>query len=359
MSLEHLLGQNGIACPPPSNDFPINPNIRPGENVPFPIQEDDVKAIRASNERPAKASAVDPSLKNDSGTGSVDFVKGSKDVHAGHAGSTIPFSAVVYAAVKSTVSQTPSERASSKPSRQMSSATASRGGTSQSFFSLHSRPTGKAAPFPEKSVGYGLVELYFEHANPQIPILHRPEYMELFDRVYEKDPVKRTPREQYLLNIVFAIGAGTIVESTSSDSVDSATDTGSEMSDPPNRKRQRLSKDRQYQPEEYHAAAIVHLESFLSSSPAAEGVGGGLEELQAVLLLAGLALLRPIAPGLWYIIGLAMRLATDLGLHLEDVDESSDSQALYSDPNRTPNTSAGRRQWTRDLRRRLWWCVCE
>src|SRR2546429_4699742 len=77
----------------------------------------------------------------------------------------------------------------------------------------------------------------------------------------------------------------------------------------------------QHQPEEYHASAIVHLESFLGSSPASDrpdGFGGGLEELQAVLLLAGFALLRPVAPGLWYIIGVAVRLGVDLGLHYED-----------------------------------------
>ncbi len=67
---------------------------------------------------------------------------------------------------------------------------------------------------------------------------------------------------------------------------------------PPQHKRQRLDKHH-YRPEEYHSASVMHLENFLASSPAAEGRGGGLEELQAVLLLASLALLRPVAPGLW------------------------------------------------------------
>lgn len=50
------------------------------------------------------------------------------------------------------------------------------------------------------------------------------------------------------------------------------------------------------QPEEYHSAAMQHLESFLGSmsEPNQAGFGGGLEELQAVLLLAGFALLRPV-----------------------------------------------------------------
>ena len=58
---------------------------------------------------------------------------------------------------------------------------------------------------------------------------------------------------------------------------------------------QGLHEDR-HQPEEYHSAAMQHLEMFLASmsEPDQAGFGGGLEELQAVLLLAGFALLRPV-----------------------------------------------------------------
>ena len=62
---------------------------------------------------------------------------------------------------------------------------------------------------------------------------------------------------------------------------------------------------------------MVHLEAFLSSTPADDPLDS-LEELQAVLLLAGFALLRPVAPGFWYITGVATRLAVDLGLHYEE-----------------------------------------
>jgi hypothetical protein len=101
-----------------------------------------------------------------------------------------------------------------------------------------------------------------------------------------------------------------------------------------------------------------------------------------VLLLAGFALLRPVAPGLWYIVGVAVRLGVDLGLHYEDgvgIDGSgSEDHAigradLKTEPSVNDDTSStapgsantaridakerGRRQWVRDLRRRLWWCV--
>jgi hypothetical protein len=98
------------------------------------------------------------------------------------------------------------------------------------------------------------------------------------------------------------------------------------------------------------------LESFLGSS-SSEGFGG-LEELQAVLLLASFALLRPVAPGLWYIVGVATRLAVDLGLHYEDgagIDSATkDGNQAQS---RIDARERGRREWVRDIRRRLWWCV--
>ncbi|KXT16363.1 hypothetical protein AC579_5573 [Pseudocercospora musae] len=255
-NLEAILNSHAIPSPPPSQDFAISESIKPGINVPFPVQDD---------------------------------------------------------------ANTPPQ----------------------------------PAPFPEKELGSRLVDLYFEHANPQIPTLHRGEFIALFDRVYATDAKKRTPRELYMLNIVFAIGSGIIVDTSSIEQRVAATE--STESGQPNKKRQKFS-NHQHQPEQYHSSAIIHLESFLGSSPAAEGVGGGLEELQAVLLLAGLALLRPVAPGLWYIIGVAVRLSIDLGLHFEDVDHDLDARATHPDVDMS-NQSLGRKQWTRDLRRRLWWCV--
>ena len=127
----------------------------------------------------------------------------------------------------------------------------------------------------------------------------------------------------------------------------------------------------QQQPEEYHASAIVHLESVLGSgagSDRSDGIGGGLEELQAVLLLCSFALLRPVAPGLWYIVGVAVRLGIDLGLHYEDGSSIDPGNGQYSrkegpprsEPSRNKVMSSpekGRREWIKDMRRRLWWCV--
>jgi len=308
-------------------------------------------------------------------------VQGASDPRFLGSTSGISFARVVFAAVKSSVSGASSERGSVRASKPLPGSLAD-GGTSMrdSFFGLHTKPTIRQAPFPDRELGLRLAELYFEHANPQIPILHRGEFMEMFERTYALHERHRTSRESYMLNIVFAIGAGIIMGS--SDSGDSPTssensNSSSKLPFSPSHKKRRLTAQQQ-QPEEYHASAIVHLENFLGSTPAADrpdGFGGGLEELQAVLLLAGFALLRPVAPGLWYIVGVAVRLGVDLGLHYEDgvgidssngdeqqfgkIEEKSDSgnSTGTSNGSRVDAKERGRRQWVRDLRRRLWWCV--
>lgn len=191
--------------------------------------------------------------------------------------SGVSFARVVYAAVQYSSDQNGGQ-ADRRNSRQ-----AGVNGTSlrDSFFGLHTRPTIKPAKFPDKELGFRLVSLYFEHANPQIPILHRGEFMRMFEQAYATPESARGSRELYMLNMVFAIGCGVIV----------GEPVKAESSDDTNLGSDQLRS--QFQPEGYHASAIVHLESSLSNS------GGGLEVLQAVLLLANFALLRPVPPGLW------------------------------------------------------------
>lgn len=354
--LEELLQARGIPFEPPESDFSISDAIRPGVNVPFPVEDEGARP----QESPIDDSklTIDPALATQTGSTSVkkprsDAVaapgQGGADKRHGPSTTGISFAKVVFAAVRSTVSHTPSERGATKSSKQLGSdGAAGTHSARDSFFGLHTRPSIYAAPFPEEEVGRKLVDLYFEYANPQIPILHRGEFMSLFERVYSTDARKRTSRELYLLNIVFAIGSGIIMDSSNAEEPEQS---GGD-SDQPKKKRAKLA-GHQHQPEEYHAGAVTHLENFLGSSPTGEGSGGGLEELQAVCLLAALALLRPVAPGLWYIIGVAVRLAVDLGLHSEDADPEAEESR--QDSNGTK--SVGRKQWTKDLRRRLWWCV--
>jgi hypothetical protein len=282
-------------------------------------------------------------------------VQGTSDPRYLGSTSGISFARVVFAAVRSSLPGNMPERAPLRTSDRLpQSAAAGTGGSMRdSFFGLQTRPMMKRADFPDRELAERLVDLYFEHANPQMPILHRGDFMELLDRTYQLEEKNRSPRAQYVLNIVFAIGAGIIFDDKPQSSDDENRANRNRASS--TSKRQRRSSH-QYQPEEYHASAIIHLESFLGSS-SSEGFGG-LEELQAVLLLASFALLRPVAPGLWYIVGVAMRLAVDLGLHYEDgtgIDSATkDGSKAQS---RIDPRERGRREWVRDLRRRLWWCV--
>jgi hypothetical protein len=309
---------------------------------------------------------------------SMVSVQGASDPRFLGSTSGISFARVVFAAVKSSVSTNNSERGGMRPSKPLPN-TATSGGSSMrdSFFGLQAKPSFKQAPFPDRTLGEKLVRLYFEHANPQIPVLHRGEFMELFERAYSVEHRSRTSRELYMLNIVFAIGAGIIFGSSDPEATSASQSESQRDSNTYHAKRAKLSSQQQ-QPEEYHASAIIHLESFLGSPTAADrpdGFGGGLEELQAVLLLAGFALLRPVAPGLWYIVGVAVRLGVDLGLHYEDgsgldagkesemIPATSQDVAMSGTSSHVPHSrpidpkERGRREWVRDLRRRLWWCV--
>ncbi|GMM55328.1 Ppr1 protein [Maudiozyma humilis] len=68
------------------------------------------------------------------------------------------------------------------------------------------------------------------------------------------------------------------------------------------------------------------------------GTQDKMEALSGTLLLVIYAIMRPNVPGVWYILGSALRLTVDLGLHTESVN-------LTFDP------------FTREMRRRLFWSV--
>lgn len=200
--------------------------------------------------------------------------------------SGVSFARVVFAAVQSSMSdqKSVSDKASSvrgfKPG---AGAASSATGTSMrdSFFGLHTKPAINPATFPDKALGTKLITLYFEHANPQLPVLHRGEFMQMFEQAYAEHNPVRGPKELYMLNMVFAIGGGIIMDYSPKGAKQPSADADASAG------------SKQCHPEEYHASAIVHLEACLGNS------GGGLAELQAVLLLANFALLRPVPPGLW------------------------------------------------------------
>jgi Fungal specific transcription factor domain len=295
-------------------------------------------------------------------------VHGTSDSRYLGSASGISFARVVFAAIKSVAnasgaaSERHTGRRGSIKSEAESNMMVRTSPTSmrESFFGLDTKSNSKSAPFPSRDLGHHLVNLYFQHANPQFPILHRLEFMDLVHKAYDKGELSLTQRESYLLNMVFAIGAGIIIGKPMDLHGHSRGSESPDGSEPP-AKRRRMAEE-QRPPEEYHAAAIVHLEATLGSN-SSEGITGDLEELQAVLLLACFALLRPVPPGLWYIVGVGLRLAIDLGLHADDgidIERPEHPNLDYQDAWKQRLASSpgmGRKQYLADFRRRLWWCV--
>jgi len=281
--LESILSSNNVAFPPAESLEYCSKRGNGSGTVRSPTEGSSL-SIPDANE--AAGGAKGEGSGDDTGrlqklvtkSGLVGIPGAANPRHLG-AASGVSFARVVFAAVQSSVSdqRSTSEKGGIRPYKSIAGNGPVPGaGTSMrdSFFGLHTKPTIHPAPFPEKPVGRKLVTLYFEYANPQIPVLHRGEFTEMFERAYANEGRVRGPRELYMLNMVYAIG-GAIILGEGGKNDDLA-----------------VQGLKQAQPEEYHASAIVHLESCLGS-------GGGLEELQAVLLLANFALLRPVPPGLW------------------------------------------------------------
>ncbi|KAL7919185.1 fungal-specific transcription factor domain-containing protein [Trichoderma austrokoningii] len=343
--LERLLESNNIPFPPAED---LDLCSRPGADGSFPAVRDanySGHSDHSHHDQRLDGAMLPAKNQGDRGPAMMNIVSSSKPRSLAST-SGVSFARVVLAAVQYSVPD--QNGGSEKPSSHHSNPTGAGTSMRDSFFGLHTRPTIQPATFPTRDVAMRLVTLYFEHANPQIPILHRGEFMRIFERAYATNGPVLGARELYMLNMVFAIGCGVIV----GEPIKAETSGNGGLSFQRSRN--------QCQPEEYHASAIVHLEECLSSS------GGGLEVLQAVLLLANFALLRPVPPGLWYITGVAVRLAVDLGLHHEDggdVDNGSGQKSGHNHSVIGPRDSSGggpdraRRLWIRDMRRRLWWCT--
>ncbi|KAK3943895.1 fungal-specific transcription factor domain-containing protein [Diplogelasinospora grovesii] len=357
--LEALLTSKNVAFPP-AEDLEYcskreSVDGLPGTTVRSPTTEH--AEATSSEAAPAATTAVgvrQQQQKNDSPDTSNKRQRLSNVANPRHLGSAtgVSFARVLFAAVQSSVSDQKSTsdkgEGSVRPYRgsaASSGESGEEGGTSMrdSFFGLHTKPSSSPAPFPDKALGLKLVTLYFEHANPQIPVLHRGDFMDMFEQAYlpENDGRVRGPRELYMLNMVFAIGGGIILG-------ESAKTGGTNTQDAEGKTAAASGSSKQCQPEEYHASAVRYLDACLSRDV-------HLEELQAVLLLANFALLRPVPPGLWYIVGVSVRLAVDLGLHYED-GKDVDS-GLRKDASDTHARERGRREYVRDMRRRLWWCT--
>ncbi|KAF9886532.1 Fungal specific transcription factor [Aspergillus nanangensis] len=202
------------------------------------------------------------------------------------------------------------------------------------------RPLSKPAELPDREQAAELVNLYFEHAYPQVPVLHKGDLLKLFDRAYSEDE-DRNPRSLFFLYTVFAIGACMMPEHK-------AHALGDRTSPAIGSRKKRKISNQHHPAEEYHASATTHLQSAFNSC---EDASSKLDTLQAAVLLAHLSLFYPVTPGPVYLVGLAMRAAVDMQLYDEESFDCIDN----SGPASTKDEIDGCTNRLQDQCRRLWW----
>ena len=215
--LESLLKTNDISFRPPEA---FDPSIAPGHGGLFTpkgeklVEPESALQIDVPKEKHGahKVNATEKNKQDNadklnnlvSNIGMVS-VQGASDPRYLGSSSGISFARVAFAAVKSSLSTNTSDKGATRPSKAAShaAAAAAAGGNTMrdSYFGLQTKPTINQAAFPDRALGLKLVNLYFEHSNPQIPILHRGEFMDLFNRVYSSDHSHRAPRELYMLTL--------------------------------------------------------------------------------------------------------------------------------------------------------------
>ncbi|CBQ67943.1 related to PPR1-transcription factor regulating pyrimidine pathway [Sporisorium reilianum SRZ2] len=207
------------------------------------------------------------------------------------------------------------------------------------------KPSPLPAPFPPLSVARKLIDAYFERVNPQLPILDRASFTVRFENACriglertkakltaeqrrqlqnddDKISIEMQPADGHLFHLVFAIAAAMGWTRSS------------------------------WSAENHHEAAMRYLDPRRLIGSGQEGNVGAimgrdaLEQLQCLLLTALYSIMRPMKPGVWYCLGVALRLTTGIGLYTETpgVLEASGNQ-----PQDASETLV-------EKKRRLFWC---
>ena len=207
------------------------------------------------------------------------------------------------------------------------------------------KPSPLPAPFPPLSVARKLIDAYFERVNPQLPILDRASFMIRFKKACkaglerarskmsaeerhqvqnddDKVAIDMQPADGHLFHLVFAIAAAMGWTRSS------------------------------WSAENHHEAAMRFLDPRRLIGSGQDGNVGAimgrdaLEQLQCLLLTALYSIMRPMKPGVWYCLGVALRLTTGIGLYTETPGVL---EAAAGQPQDASETLV-------EKKRRLFWC---
>jgi hypothetical protein len=146
------------------------------------------------------------------------------------------------------------------------------------------------APLPDKRGAQYLTKVYFEFANNSSPLLHEPTFRQKLDRLYEGSGLSNAPTAptnesrltKFFVFMVFAVALLTM-----------------RLNDP--------SRVPASLCDRYHKTALKALQD--------TGLRSDIEGVQALLLMAQYTYHHPNIYGVWKIIGMALQLSVELGLH--------------------------------------------
>lgn len=255
--------------------------------------------------------------------------------------SGIPFAKLVFTAVNfrpDSVDEESDEEIKQKESRYMDYADAE---TTTSFESLWLPPRETAQRF---------ISQYFVDSNSQLPVLHREYFLKkYFEPIYGVwDPSISLASDHTKLNTSFKLPRNCEHIQDDEPWYDSwkrSYDGGKNISLPEKYQIPYFFLNLLFaigESTQVLRSDTLRVVSFkrraLQFSKALYSSSDRLEALAGIILVAVYSLMRPNIPGVWYTMGSALRLTVDLGLHAEKLNRNYDP-------------------FTRELRRRLFWCV--
>ena len=174
-----------------------------------------------------------------------------------------------------------------------------------SFATVGNPPPPSPHSLPARHEATPLLQYYFDHVFVQLPFFVETSFWTSVDAVYQSESRFAKPFDHWMLRMVLAISSASIAYQINDKSHQQALALVSE--------------------------ALTYAEDVLRP--------GSITGIQAILLLAQYSLVDPAHFRSWYLVGMAARVAVDLGLHQDPPDE------VLSDFNRL------------DLRRRVFHCL--
>lgn len=193
----------------------------------------------------------------------------------------------------------------------------SRGGSMVTDHTHEPPASSGDANFPSRSAAMSLIETYFQHTHITFPLLHRPSFMTIVERIYsEPQYYESNPADAFSFDMVLAIGASNFNRF-------GEAAAGASM---------------------HYTAAQNKIANMMDMD--------GLTTLRSILLICQHAIfsnLRDTSANVWHLVGIGARICIELGLHLER--QSFDSQ-VRSVPQHAKSTS-----WEEEMTRRCFWCL--